>query len=65
MRLRIARKEAKEAQYWLRLLKDMNDRHGERMEELIKEATELRRILSSIINQIANANECSQTKLPT
>jgi four helix bundle protein len=65
MRLRIARKEAKEAQYWLRLLKDMNGRHEERIEELIKEAAELRRILSSIINRIANAKEPSRTKLPT
>ncbi len=54
MRLRIARKEAKEAEYWLRLLKDMNTLHDERTEELIKEATELRRILSSIINRIIN-----------
>jgi four helix bundle protein len=65
LRLRIARKEAKEAQYWLRLLKDMNGPHEERIEELIKEATELRRILSSIINRIANAKESNQTKLPT
>lgn len=65
MRLRIARKEAKEAQYWLRLLKDMNGRHEEKIKELIKEATELKRILSSIINRITNANNSSQTNLPT
>lgn len=51
MRLKISRKEAKEAQYWLRLLKDLNDGYQGKVEELISEATELRRILSSIINK--------------
>ena len=51
MRMRIARKEAKEAQYWLRLLKDLNDDYQLKAEELIVEAIELRRILSSIINR--------------
>lgn len=57
MRLRIARKEAKEAQYWLRLLKDINTSHDAKIEELIKEATELRRILSSIINRITKVKD--------
>ena len=51
MRTKIARKEAKEAQYWLKLLKDLNDNHWEKAEELMAEALELRRILSSIINK--------------
>lgn len=50
MRVRIARKEAKEAQYWLSLLRDLNDGGKPKAEELIKEALELRNILSSIIN---------------
>ena len=49
MRTKIARKEAKEAQYWLRLLKDLNSDYQAKAEELIIEAVELRRILSSII----------------
>jgi len=51
MRAKIARKEAKEAQYWLKLLKDLNVDHQLKVEELIAEADELRRILSSIINK--------------
>lgn len=51
MRTKIARKEAKEAQYWLKLLKDLNSDYNSKAEELIIEAVELRKILSSIINK--------------
>ena len=51
MRTKIARKEAKEARYWLKLLKDLNNDSKSKTEELIHEAVELRRILSSIINR--------------
>lgn len=51
MRTKIARKEAKEAEYWLRLLKDLNSDYQAKVKELIKEAVELRRILSAIINK--------------
>ena len=51
MRTKIARKEAKEAEYWLRLLKDLNSDYKAKAKKLIKEAVELRRILSAIINK--------------
>jgi four helix bundle protein len=51
MRAKIARKEAKETEYWLKLLKDMNTNHHTSAEELIAEAAELRKILSAIINK--------------
>lgn len=51
MRAKIARKEAKEAQYWLKLLKDLNRDYRAKAQELIIEAIELRKILSSIINK--------------
>ena len=51
MRTKIARKEAKEAQYWLRLLKELNNNYKTKAEELVLEAVELRKILSSIINK--------------
>ncbi|MBT8185252.1 MAG: four helix bundle protein [Eudoraea sp.] len=54
MRIKIARKEAKEAQYWLSLLKDLNDDFIPKAEKLIREAVELRRILSAIINKTSN-----------
>jgi four helix bundle protein len=54
MRLKIARKEAKETRYWLNLLGDLNPNHQKRAETLIIEAVELRKILSAIINKVSN-----------
>lgn len=51
MRAKIARKEAKEAEYWLKLLKDLNSGYSSKAGELIIEAVERRKILSSIINK--------------
>ena len=51
MRLKIARKEAKEVRFWLRLLADLNPNHRKQTETLIIEATELRKILSAIIKK--------------
>lgn len=48
LRLRIARKEAKETIYWLKL---MEDAIGQKLVHIIKEAEELRNILSSIIKK--------------
>ncbi len=49
-RLKISRKEAKESTYWLRLIKETNEMANSRViDSLIKEATELKKILSSII----------------
>ncbi len=45
----IAKKEAKETLYWLRLIADTNDPLKSRMEQLIQENDELVRIISSII----------------
>ena len=59
MRLKIARKEVKEAHYWLRLLKDMNSNHYSEVGGLIMEAAELRRILSAIINRTSKIRELS------
>ena len=47
-RIKISRKEAKEARYWLRLLKDVNG-DNEEVNKLIQEAQELRSILSAIL----------------
>jgi len=49
MRLRIARKEAKETQYWLELVIVEDDL---KRNALKQEAEELRRILSAIINKV-------------
>lgn len=51
-RLKIARKEAKESAYWLRLIDTMDDQILEKKKQnLIQESQELRRILSAIIGK--------------
>ncbi len=56
MRVRISRKESKESAYWLRLIKETNDRpYEEESEALIEEATELKKILSAILNKTAKS----------
>lgn len=51
MRARIARKEAKESHYWLKLLLDMNPSSKEFIEELKTESLKIKKILSAIINK--------------
>ncbi|KIM09711.1 MAG: S23 ribosomal protein [Sulfurovum sp. FS06-10] len=51
-RLKIARKEAKESKYWLRLLNEMNTEFSETSQSLIIEVEEIRKILSTIITKI-------------
>ena len=50
MRIKICRKEAKESAYWLRLIVETNEEQYKREgENLVNEATELKKIISSII----------------
>ena len=52
MRVKISRKEAKESIYWLRLLSETNNfQNPDEVRYLIKEADELKKILSSIIEK--------------
>ena len=52
MRIKICRKEAKESRYWLILLDISNNQELEKeRQELIKEATELMMIFSSIMRK--------------
>lgn len=51
-RIKISRKEAKESVYWLRLIIETNDLPNENQaKDLIQEATELKKILSAIIEK--------------
>lgn len=50
-RLKIARKEAKESVYWLRLLKELNSQDQQEIQHLIMEGEELRKIISAIIKK--------------
>jgi len=51
MRLRISRKESKESIHWLELISEANPEFSKRMAGLFKEADELKKILSSMINR--------------
>ena len=52
MRIKICRKEAKESTHWLRLVVETNNESFQNEgKDLIKEATELKKIFSSIIEK--------------
>ena len=54
-KMSIARKEARESRYWLKLLKESGVFQAEGMDYLVQEATELIKILSTIIkNKLKN-----------
>ena len=50
-RVKICRKEAKESVYWLRLIHDTFDVMDREIDDLIDEASQLKRIFSSIIEK--------------
>lgn len=50
-RIKICRKEAKESNYWLTLLKVCNPEFGNDTDILIQEANELKKIFSSIVEK--------------
>jgi four helix bundle protein len=52
MRIKICRKEAKESAYWLRLIHETNTlKNADEALSLMQEATELKKIFSSIIEK--------------
>ena len=52
MRIKICRKEAKESDYWLRLIYETNNlKKADEAKRLIQEATELMKIFSSILEK--------------
>ena len=52
LRIKISRKEAKESNYWLRLIHETNNiENTEEAEGLIQEASELKKIFSSILEK--------------
>lgn len=56
LRLKIARKEAKETMHWLELVEEANPELESRMAELKQKATELKNILSAIIGNTVKKN---------
>lgn len=55
-RLRISRKESKETVFWLELIIEANDSFRSKTEMLIDECTQIRNILSTIINKVEAKN---------
>jgi four helix bundle protein len=51
-RMKIARREAKEAHHWLSLTEEANKNKQAEIAPLLKEATELKNILSAIIKKM-------------
>jgi four helix bundle protein len=52
MRIRISRKEAKESEYWLRLINETNElKNTDEGLQLIQEASELKKIFSAIVEK--------------
>jgi four helix bundle protein len=50
IRIKICRKESKECEFWLRLIKEVNtDAFRDPIDSLIKEAAELKKIFSTIV----------------
>ncbi|MBU1146990.1 MAG: four helix bundle protein [Candidatus Omnitrophica bacterium] len=50
-RMKIARREAKESHHWLELLSEANEKRSSEILPLFKEAEELKKIFSSIIDK--------------
>lgn len=50
MKIKICRREAKESQYWLRLI-DIDRQLEEKQAELVSEANELMKIFSAIVRK--------------
>jgi four helix bundle protein len=48
-KVKIALREARETNYWLRILKELNDNNDKSLELLIKENQELKNILGAIV----------------
>lgn len=48
-KVKIALREARETNYWLRVLKELNDSNDESLELLINESQELKNILGAIV----------------
>ena len=53
-KVKIALREARETNYWLRILKELNDNNDESLESLIKESQELKNILGAIVVKSIN-----------
>lgn len=49
-KIKIALRETRESNYWLRMIKALDDHHSEDLEKLLKESYELKNIFGAIVN---------------
>jgi four helix bundle protein len=55
-KVRISLKEARETNYWLRIIKEIGDNKSEEIEKLIKESVEIKNILAAIVIKLNKEN---------
>lgn len=51
-KVRISLKEARESNYWLRVMKSIQETNDDELNSLIQESNELKKILASILNKM-------------
>lgn len=51
-KVRISLKEARESNYWLRVLKALQDEENDELNYLTQESNEIKKILASILNKL-------------
>lgn len=49
-KVKISLREARESNYWLRILKELNENEDKQLEILIQESREIKNILGAIVN---------------
>lgn len=52
-KVRISLKEARESNYWLRVIKTLDDNTNSELDYLVNESKELKNIMASIVNKIS------------
>ncbi|HLO73768.1 MAG TPA: four helix bundle protein [Flavobacterium sp.] len=53
-KVKISLREARESNYWLRILKELSDKDDKNLEYLIQESKEIKSILGAIVNKSNN-----------
>ena len=56
-KVRISLREMRESNYWLRIIKSINENNDEVLDKLIAESKELKNILGTIVNKTRTKND--------
>lgn len=63
-KMNIARKEARETLYWLRLLRDTDTLPADRLDGIVQESDEIVRILVSIVKSTRRSGDSESGEMP-